>query len=369
MSQLNATFDRDALASAFQSAAAAASGRAIVPILQSVKLVVEGESATLLATDHEVGIRVSLPVLEIKHPGCALLPIEKFWAFLRDSPDEAIAISVSGKATLASGERSKLKLPTEDPSKFPPVSDFSADSFHKVPARLLRELVRKTSFAVGNDRRYMLSGVLLEMGQKSLIAVGCDGRRLAKLEAAATPDGKSRSSDPLPIIPPRALSLIDRAIPDDDSEVLIAASENEILVKTTRAIISSKLLEGMFPKWRGAMPDRKKMERVPFLAGQLRSAVARASIATDEFRGVDFVFESGTLTISSQAAECGESLVEVPIAYTGEKREVRLDYRWLLEFLKALTPDTSFGMFVKDTHTPVVCEVDGGYEYMIQPMV
>ena len=44
-------------------------------------------------------------------------------------------------------------------------------------------MIRRTIFATDNESsRYALGGVLLEMAADKIIAVGTDGRRLAKME-------------------------------------------------------------------------------------------------------------------------------------------------------------------------------------------
>ena len=67
------TFEREKFHAAFQTAAAVAPARSPKPILQNVKLEVAADGATLMATDLEVGIRISVPGVMVETPGNAVL--------------------------------------------------------------------------------------------------------------------------------------------------------------------------------------------------------------------------------------------------------------------------------------------------------
>src|SRR5262249_50929959 len=152
------------------------------PILQNIKLEVSDSGAILLATDLEIGIRIQVEGIQAEVPGAAILPLQRFGPILRESSDQTLRLESDGQSTLVRGERSEFKLPAENPQEFPSVADFSEKAFHELPARLLRETIRRTSFATDNESsRYALGGVLLEMAPDKITAVGTDGRRLAKM--------------------------------------------------------------------------------------------------------------------------------------------------------------------------------------------
>lgn len=362
--------DREKLLSAYQTAATVAPSRSPKPILQNVKIDVVGDVATLMATDLEVGIRINVPGVEVKVPGSAILPLGRFGSILRESSDEILNIEADGQATLVRGQRSEFRLPAENPQEFPTVAEFNEPKHHELPARLLKELIRRTIFATDNESsRYALGGVLLEMGPEKIIAVGTDGRRLAKMEVPARSIGGHQSGDTMTIVPSKAMNLIDRALTDADAEVQVAARANEILIRSPRATIYSRLVEGRFPKWRDVFPQRSGAVKIQLSVGPLYSAVRQAAIVTsEESRGVDFAFEAGTLTLSGRAAEYGQSHVEMPIPYDGEKLSVTLDPRFVSDFLKVLDPEATFTLEIKDAESAVVCTTEDGYGYVIMPL-
>jgi DNA polymerase-3 subunit beta len=367
---MKASCQREKLLTAFQTAAAVAPARSPKPILQNVKLEVAGETAVLLATDLEVGIRIHVPGFEVQTPGSVILPLSRFGPILRESSDETLRIETDGNGTIVRGERSEFKLPAENPAEFPNVAEFTEDKFHEISARLLRELIRRTIFATDNESsRYALGGVLLEFAADKIIGVGTDGRRLAKMEVPASSVGGHQTDGSMTIIPAKAMQLIERALSDGDAEVQIAARANEVLVKSPRMTIYSRLVEGRYPKWRDVFPHRTDAAKIELAVGPLYSAVRQAAIVTsEESKGVDFNFEKGTLTLSGRAAEVGQSHIELPISYDGPALGVTLDPRFVSDFLRVLDPGKLFTFEIKDAESAVVCSTDDGYGYVIMPL-
>jgi DNA polymerase-3 subunit beta len=367
---MKVTCDREALLAAFQTAAAVVPARSPKPILQNIKLEVTEKGAILLATDLEIGIRIQVSGIQAHVPGSAILPLGRFGSILRESSDELLHLESDGQATTVRGERSEFKLPAENPQEFPAVADFNETAFHELSARLLRELIKRTIFATDNESsRYALGGVLLEMGENRITGVGTDGRRLAKMEVPATSVGGHQSGDSMTIIPSKAMQLLERALTDGDAEIQLAARANEVLVRSPRVTIYSRLVEGRFPKWRDVFPQRTNAVKIELTVGPLHSAVRQAAIVTsEESRGVDFNFEAGTLVLSGRAAELGQSRIELPIGYDGPALSITLDPRFVSDFLKVLDPQRVITIELKDSESAAVCTTDDGYGYVIMPL-
>lgn len=364
------TCEREKLLSAFQAAAAVAPARSPKPILQNLKIEASGSTATLLGTDLEIGIRVVVEGIQCEAPGSALLPIGRVGQILREASDTTLHLETEGDGTVIRGERFEFRLPGENPEAFPAVSTFEESAYLELPARLMRELIRRTVFATDNESsRYALSGVLLEYDGQKITAVGTDGRRLAVMEAPAQSVGGYKLGDVATIVPARAMQLIERTLTDHDAEVQLAAAVNHVLLRSPRVTIYSRLVEGRFPKWRDVFPKREGAQKIDMVIGQLYSAVRQAAIVTsDDNRGVDFSFDDGKLTLAARAADLGQSHVELPIAYDGAKLEITLDPRYFADFLKVLDPDKTCSVELKDAESAAIARTDDGYGYVIMPL-
>ncbi len=355
---------------AFQSVAPVAPTRSPKPILQNVKLDVDDNGAVLSATDLEVGIRATAAEVEVQAAGSALLPVVRFGGILRETPDEQLELEADPQGTSVRAQRSQFKLPGENPAEFPDVATFADDKYHEVPARFLREVIRRTVFATDTESsRYALGGVLFELDEDKLTAVGTDGRRLAKMEGPAISVGGHATGDQMTIVPTRALQLVERTLTDADAEVKFAAHANEVLVQSPRVTIYSRLVEGRFPKWRDVFPDPDGAVNIELPVGQFHSAVRQAAIVTsEESRGIDFTFGDGNVVLNAETADAGQSHIELPISYDGSPVTIMLDPRYLGDFLKVIDPDKTFTLAIKDERSAAVCTTDDGFGYVIMPM-
>ncbi len=365
---------REPLLAALQSAQAVVPARSPKPVLSNVKLEADRDSAEISATDLEVGIRIRIEGVETSAPGAVLLPSARLAAIVRESPAGTVFdIHTDGTATIVKAPRSEFRLPAEDPLEFPAVASFPADSGHEISAPLVRELVRRTVFATDNESsRYALGGVLVELGDKEVTAVGTDGRRLAKMKGPAVSTGVGSggaSAEVAPIVPARAMQLVERCLSGADVPVRVAVRPSEILFHSGSTTISSRLVEGRFPRWRDVFPSRPDAIRVHLVAGPLLAAVRQAAIVTSEHsKGVDFTFEPGQLVLTGRSAESGESRIELPIDHTGETVRIKLDPRFVSDFLRVLDADTAVTVELTDAQSACVCTTTDGYGYVIMPL-
>lgn len=362
--------DREPFLAAYQTAASVAPTRSPKPILQNVKLEATEQGAVLTATDLEVGIRVEATGVQIEQPGSVVLPVAQVNSILRESSDDQLTIELADTSIKIHGQNSRFKLPSNPPEEFPAVARFEEEKYHEVPAKLFKEMIRRTLFATDvESTRYALGGVLLEMDEKSIIAVGTDGRRLAKMEGPALSVNGHESGESSTIVPTKSMQLIDRALNDDDTEISIAARGNDILVRSPRVTVFSRLVEGRFPKWRDVLPQRTGAEQVSLTVGPMFSALRQASIVTSqESRGIEFTFSEGNLNLAGTTADVGESEVELPIAYSGPEIKLSLDSRFVSEFLRVLDPDRTITVEIENSDSAALFTTDDGYGYVVMPL-
>lgn len=362
---------REKFLSAFQTAAMFAPGRSPKEILQNVKLDADKGSVTLSATDMEVGVRVNVEGVEVDSAGSSVLPVSHVGALLRESSDEFLSIETTARGTVIRGERSEFKLPSSDPEEFPEVAKFTEEKYHVIAAPMFRQIISRTEFATDlESSRYALGGVLVELDDNKITAVGTDGRRLAKMEGPASSVGGHKTGDTMTIIRTQSMRLFNRSVQDSDGEVHLAARGNDVLLRTPRATFYSRLVEGRFPRWRDVFPNRRDMQRIPLTVGPMHAALRQAAVVTNQdSRGVDFKFTDGTLTLSASHATIGQAQVDMPIAYSGPGITLTLDHRFVSDFMKVLSPEANIELSVESGETAAVLSADDDrFGYVVMPL-
>ncbi len=380
---------REPFLDALQTAASVAAARSPKPILQKVKLEVGPDQAFLLATDLELAVRVRLDQVDVNTPGEAMLPPAQLGQILREARDEQFVLESTEQGTVLRLTNAEFQLLGEDPEEFPPVPDFQGQSCYVIEAEAYREMVRRTVFAADTENvRQALSGVLWELEQgERLVAVATDGRRLATKTApvhsrlavasggpeVTAPESGTGPSIAWPadvIVPSGFLQRTERIV-GGQGEVEFYVEDNHVRLRYGSVSIHARLLEGRFPKWREVVPNpsQPELRKTELVAGPLLSAMRQASaLLGPDDRGVLWQFDQGELIISGQGTELGQGQVRLPVAWEGEKLVVRLNPKYVQDFLRVLSPEASFTACLQSSEAPVLFVTEDGSNYVVMPM-
>jgi DNA polymerase-3 subunit beta len=367
--RMKATCNREGLLSAFQLANVAVPTRDVKPILKNIKAIAGQDCCTLMATDLELGIRLDVRNLRVDQPGEGIFPAAKLLAILRESQDEELVIEANTDACTVRGEHVEFEMPSEDPANFPDLPTFEDDKHHSIAAGELREMIRRTVFATADDvGRYSMTGVLWELEEEQARLVATDGRRLALAIGPAKPHGGHVSKGMLPVVPTKAMTLLERNLTDDEQQVQIGLRPNEALFRAGHAVIYSRLVEGRFPDYRQVLP-KKQTAKVALNVPAFTTAVRQAAIMTDdESKRVVFHFARNKLTLQAQGATTGRSKVEMPLEYDNKNLDISFNPAFLIDMLRVLPPDAELMVELIDGSSPALFRSGPHYMYLVMPL-
>ncbi len=365
---MKAIYHREGLLTAVQLASAAVAPRDVKPILRNLKAIAEPDRCTLMATDLELGIRLEVRGVKVEETGEAILPAARTLSILREATDEELHLEANAEKCLVRGQYNEFEMPSEDPANFPDVPAFTADQYHELTAGQLRDMIRRTIFAAAVENpRYAVTGVLWELEDNQARLIATDGRRLAVDQGTATPFGGHDTKGQTPVVPTKAMGLLERNLSDAEEIVRVSFRPNEVLFKTERAMVYSRLVEGRYPAYREVFP-KKATSKVPLSVGPFYSAVRQAAIMTDdESKKVTFSFTKGKLTLQASGAETGRSKVELPLEYDGKAVDIRFDPKYLTDMLRVLDEDAALTLELVDGTSPALFRT-GNYSYIVMPL-
>jgi len=143
---------RDALLSGIQSTQSIVSTKGALPILLNVLIETEGNAVFLSTTDLEMGIKCKVEA-KVKKNGGTTLPAKKLLSIVRDFPGDVIEINVTENniATIAS-KMDNFKIMGLSKDDFPKIPAFKEGVSIEVKKSVLKELIRKTSYAVSQEQ-------------------------------------------------------------------------------------------------------------------------------------------------------------------------------------------------------------------------
>jgi DNA polymerase-3 subunit beta len=332
--------NRGALLEALSVAGNVVSARTPKPVLQCVKLTAADDRLTIAATDLEVAIRYSDAQVQIEEPGETLLPGDKLRDIVRESVDDTLSIEVANDNASIRGQDSHFKIFTQRPSEFPPVPGFEGEADFEVNGGQLKQLIGQTLFAAAKESsRYAYNGVLMTNRGSKLNLVSTDGRRLAQAKGDLVSQAKSEKDTLKAIVPSKALQLIDKLVDDPDEAVGFQIRENQIIVHTSSATLTSNLVEGDFPPFEDVIPKDTDKKMTASTADFL-SAIRRAALlTTEESKGVRMNFSKKGLVLTSRSPESGEATVNFACKYEGADIEIGFNPAFLVEALRVVDTD------------------------------
>ena len=133
------------------------------------------------------------------------------------------------------------------PAEFPIVAEFDEQNSVTIAAGVLKQMIQRTVFATDTEStRYALGGVLVEIKGETIVMAATDTRRLAVMRGQCAASGNVAPENAIPVVPSKALALIERTLIDENESVSIAIRNNDVLVKTARG-------DNLQPAGRGAV--------------------------------------------------------------------------------------------------------------------
>ena len=362
---MEVVLDRDAFLRGLAMVQNIVEPRQTLPILANVLLETDGETMTVTATDLEVGARVSIPA-RVATKGAITLSARKLGEIVKELPAPALTMKVGENAavSLRCGGVA-YKLVGLAPDDFPPVVPVATKAWVTVDAKILRDMLAQTSFAISHDEsRYALNGILVVVQSNELKLVATDGHRLA-VTSRALAEGHTPVTG---IVPRKAVAEIGRVIGSGE-EIQFAITDNQFLLQMPNFVMTARLIEGQFPNYDAVLPKGHPGKLVigrTILGGALRRV---AVMADDRNKPVKFQLGPGLLRLSASSQELGEAEEALEVDYGGAEVTIAFNSRYLLDALSPVEQDSVI-VEIKDGLSPgVVREVeDSGYRCVIMPM-
>ncbi|MFN2350543.1 MAG: DNA polymerase III subunit beta [Kiritimatiellia bacterium] len=357
--------DKDCFIKGLQMAQSVIATHSSEALLYNVMIVADEGKLSLSAMDVSVSMRYTLDEVDIKENGATTIHARRLFGLVRELPGEKIEFASDDKdvAVIQSGS-SNYKMYGISSEEFPPVSDGDAETAFTIAQVTLREMFKKTVYAVSNDEsRQILNGILISVGEQKMVMVATDGRRLALVEQEIEIPGDV-SADV--VIPTKTVNELVKVLQDDGS-VKIKMGEGMVSFELDNILIVSKLIKGSYPNYRQVIPEqceeKATVDRENFLATLKRVAY----LAKEKGVPVRLTFEQNQMRIFASIPDVGEANETVPIKYTGKQIVLAFNPDFLMDPLRSLSSDEIYIEMVDDL-SPAVIKSDVPFLYVIMPL-
>ncbi len=358
-------FDRHEMADALRAICSVAAIRTPKPVLRCVRIEAQSDVLLLSGTDLEVGLRCAVARVEVDEPGDVLVVADTLSRIVSECTEETLNLETDERTLHVRGEGSHFQIVTQETAEFPTVPTLDDAADFTMEYGVLTRLIDWTIFAAAREStRYAINGVFWEAEGERLTLAATDGRRLSMARGEIQ---AGSGSIPRAIVPGKALALLGRLASEADAQAGVKISSNQLLIRVGRAVLSTSLVEGNFPKYQDVIPG--DCDRIVELATTgFLSALKRAALLTnEESKGVRVALTEGDLTLSSRAPEQGEATVSMPVSYSGEPVEIGFNPVFLTDVLRVAHSDT-VTLALRAADRPGVIRIGDNFVYVVMPV-
>ena len=352
---LHLSADREHLLAAVAAADAVVPSASSKPIYTNLLLEAKAAHLEIHANDGQVGLRSLVRRVTIEGQGQVVVNSRQLTMILRESASPSVTIveEVRGEQTvlairLADGD---YHVPLVIGETFPPVSFFPADVVpFTLPAAKLEEMLHKTTFAMDKERTSpTLSGLSMVIGKGRLVVAATDGKVLAEAIHQGSCFTLANVDDTLPVVLPAvAVNHLGRILgtaPGRDQEVQFAFAGKLMFVRLALADglqveFTTRLVEGTFPAYQGALASSTGQIAITFHTSQLAGAVRRVSLMTQQAsRAIVMQLDRDQAVFSNMNYTNGSARIPVPCQYEGAPAKFGINSQYLQDILKVYAGD------------------------------
>lgn len=367
---------RENLSRGLANVSRAVASRATLPVTQNVLLEGDNGQLKLTATNTEISISTWIGA-QIEGEGSITVPARMLTDFVNSLPGETVTIDFQPESAGVKVSSGKFNgdisgIPAEE---FPPIPEVSGGVSVAIPADAFKGALERVVFAAAtDDSRPVLTGVKIELKEKSFIVAAADGFRLAVEtgELAEAIDGEIGI-----IVPAKTLAEVERLLGDGSSTISLSTDSNDRSAKfrLDSSEIVTSLVQGTFPDYEKLIPTSWST-RASIDLGQMSQATRAASIFARDGSGIIRIMiepgegdAPGAVKVIARAEEVGANENEVEAAVEGDETKIAFNSKFLSDVLNVIEGDdvkletttpSSPGVFRSPKHD--------NYTHVVMPM-
>lgn len=343
--------------------------RQTLPILSNVLFEVDESSLKLTATDLESEISTTSTISNFKSGGKITAPARKLSDLCRLMPDLAeIHFYLDGdnlKIETESGKYNLSTLPSED---FPVFETEDTQSQINISSQNLKNLITKTSFAMGNqDWRHYLNGLYMMIDDKVITTVATDAHRLAMATSSLNEASSESTSG---IVPRKSINEIGKLVGDESENVVIQLGQTSIAANVSGTTFVSKLIEGKFPDYEQVIPSGESsllvVDRKNFSESLSRVSV----LSSEKYKGVRIITKKDSLNISANNPEKEQGEENLSCEYQGEEIDIAFNVNYLQEILSTIDSEKiEINFFGSEKSCLITDPTSENLKYVVMPLL
>ena len=348
---MHLVFNKEELVNVLSVLSSVASGRNTLPILSNVKFDAYDGQVKCVATDLDVGITLNVQA-QIHEDGSITVNCKKILDIVKQLPDDlpiGFETTANDRVQLQCGG-GVYKIIGLTSEEFPNLPTFEKEGSLELDAQHLIDVLNKVEYAAcKDDVRYFLNGVYFNFLEDKTELAATDSRimAVAELPPYTPPDDKNGF-----ILPLKSVKEVLNTF-SESAEVRIAVEDKQILFSDDFATLSSRLVEGEYPNYRGIIPTEHQGKTI-VIKDDLLKCVKRVSLlANPRNYGIIIDIDEQSLMVSANTPDLGEALESISVVSSNMNIRFSVDSRLFIENILSIKGD-NIVLEYQEPSTPIV---------------
>ncbi|MCY0922880.1 DNA polymerase III subunit beta [Streptomyces sp. H27-G5] len=333
------TIENERLADAAQWAMRAVPARPPVPLLAGILINVTEDTLTLSGFDYYVSCRATENA-DIDEPGQAVVSGRLLTDIVRALPKQPVILTEDDTDLILTCGKARFTLPKLPLEEYPALPKLPAAS-GKISAAALEDLCTRVSVAAGTDATLpVLTGVEITYTSEHLTLGATDRYRFNLGKTTWTPNAKGKAKEGgTVLVPASSLRDVAKALGDTEAEATIAFTSNGFAVSTGDRHLTTGLLDGALPKYKGLFPTTFESVATTSSA-ELIAAVKRAALVLGKADLLFLEIAADQITVRAGTHDTGTALDCADASLEGEPLTIAFNPKLLLESLQGIVTES-----------------------------
>lgn len=350
-----------------------------MPILNHILIKTTENECTLIATNLDSSVVVSVPFEEGDGEGTYVFPAKYVYDICKLARGEIIEFIFEEEQQVLNikAERSRYTIPCSDSSNYPIIDTFEDTKGTSVHISRIMNLLKKLQFSMTeNNINKSYGGVLLSKSEDSddIEMVTTDSHRLS-IASLKNFDFNVEGINEGIVISGKNFNEIKRIFVDIE-EADVSVKDSKLLIKSDNIVFISRLMKNEFPNYKAVLGSNKNIEennRSIIDKKELVEGVKRViALSTDEkIWATRFDFRGDVLIMNAHSEFGGNSEDEILLEKSFEEdKSIGVNARYLIDVLGVID-DEKVNIIVEEGLKPLTVVInndDYDYIHLIMPL-
>lgn len=346
-----------------------------LPILSNVMIQVNESKVTLMSTNLEIGVRVSLRA-KVEAVGEFTIPAKTLTDYVHLLPDEQIEVELHGSEILVKCGNSSTKIKGVSADEYPVMPDIEEKQSYVLGVDDFKGALSQVVFAASkNEIRPELSGIYFGFftdRYPGLVLAATDSYRLAEKKVVVA-QGKELFQV---IVPARSVYEMIRLVSlgkakQSENSIRVWVSQNQLALRYDDFEMTTRIIDGKYPDYSQIIPSELKTNSLLPISVLVNKIKTASLFTTTGVNAVSFDLspERKTINISSTSTQTGEHSSEIEVEVTGEENSILLNHRYVLDGLQNIdTDEVEFKVNSADSPCLFKPKEKDDYLYIVMPI-